>query len=213
MNYRRLCMGLRIKSANAPRRWLPTDQSLCIGRHTHGMTMGGQGIFHNMHDARQVANFLLDHADSRGIKLTNMEVLKHIYFAHGWHLASRGEPLISNRVEAWEHGPVIRAVYDAFKSFGSGPIMSRAAILDWETGELTEARGDFCAETTSLLRSTLDYYSGYGAFELSAITHEPGGPWHQVWNAPDGKVKLNMEISNSLIHRHFTCLSSGASIQ
>jgi DNA invertase Pin-like site-specific DNA recombinase len=64
LNYRRLCMGLRIKSAHTPRRWLPTDQSLCIGRHTHGMTMGGQGIFHNMHDARQVANFLLDHADT-----------------------------------------------------------------------------------------------------------------------------------------------------
>ena len=166
-----------------------------------------------MHDARQVANFLLDYADERGVALSNMAVLKHIYFAHGWHLASRGLPLISNRIEAWEHGPVIRSVYDCFKSCGAAPVKSRATTIDWATGEIVEARAAFSDETITLLRSTLDYYAGYGAFELSAITHEPGGPWDQVWNAGDGKVRLNMEISNKAIHDYFVSQSKSASIQ
>lgn len=166
-----------------------------------------------MHDARQVANFLLDYADQRGVELTNMAVLKLIYFAHGWHLVSRGEPLVSNRIEAWEHGPVIRTVYDCFKAFGPGRITSRATAVDWETGEVTEMRGDFCTETAALLRSALDYYSSYAAFELSKLTHEPGGPWDRVWNAGDGKVRLNMEISNSDIHSYFVRHSRSASIQ
>jgi uncharacterized phage-associated protein len=166
-----------------------------------------------MHDARPVANFLLDYADERGVTLTNMALLKHIYFAHGWHLASHGTPLVSNRFEAWEHGPVIRTVYDCFKKFDAGPITSRATTIDWETGEIAEAQAEFCAETADLLRATLDYYAGYGAFELSAITHEPGGPWDKVRNAGDGKVRLNMEISTKAIHDHFVEQSKIASIQ
>ena len=166
-----------------------------------------------MHDAREIANFLLDYADERGVALTNMAVLKHIYFAHGWHLASCGLALVSNRIEAWEHGPVIRSVYDCFKSHGSMSITSRATMVDWSTGEIVEARAALSEETKGLLRSTLDYYAGYGAFELSAITHEPGGPWDRVWNARDGKVRLNMEISNKAIHDYFAGQSKTASIQ
>lgn len=166
-----------------------------------------------MFDGREVANFLLDYADERRVPLTNMAVLKHIYFAHGWHLASRGEPLVSNRIEAWQHGPVIRAVYDCFKHFDAEPITSRATVIDWETGEISEARAEFGEDTIALLRSTLDYYAGYGAFELSEMSHAPGGPWDSVWNARDGKVRLNMEISNSTIHDYFVNQAKSGSIQ
>lgn len=166
-----------------------------------------------MYDARGVANFLLDYAETRGVRLTNMALLKHIYFAHGWHLASFGEPLVSNRIEAWQHGPVIRAVYDCFKQFGAEPINSRATVIDWATGEILEARAEFCAEIATLLRSTLDYYASYGAFDLSEITHARGGPWDRVWNARDGKVRLNMEILNQDIHDYFVSQAASANIQ
>ncbi|KPF49855.1 hypothetical protein IP65_20095 [Novosphingobium sp. AAP1] len=166
-----------------------------------------------MYDARQVANYLLACAERRGIRLTNMGVLKHIYFAHGWHLASFGTPLITNRVEAWEYGPVVRAVYDAFKIYGAGPITGRATIIDWDTGELIEARADFSSETSKFLDSILAYYSGFGAFELSDLTHVAGGPWDQVWNAGDGKVRLNMQISNDSIRAHFISQGKSATVQ
>lgn len=166
-----------------------------------------------MYDARQVANFLLDCAQDRGVTLTNMGVLKHIYFAHGWHLASFGKPLISNRIEAWEYGPVIKAVYDNFKVHGAGPVTSRATMMDMHTGEILEARAHFSQDTEKLLRSILAYYSGFGAFELSDLTHVRGGPWDQVWNAGDGKVRLNMEISNESIRLHFIEQGKTATVQ
>ncbi|GFZ79629.1 MULTISPECIES: Panacea domain-containing protein [Sphingobium] len=166
-----------------------------------------------MYDARAIANFMLDYADERRVALTNMAVLKHIYFAHGWHLAACGKPLISNRIEAWQYGPVIRAVYDCFKEFDARPITSRAYLTDWETGEVVAARADFGVDTIALLKATLDYYSGFGAYELSELTHMPGGPWDQVWNAGDGKVRLNMEISNQAIHDYFIKEAKSASIQ
>lgn len=166
-----------------------------------------------MFDARQVANFLLDYADDRGVKLSNMALLKHIYFAHGWHLASCNKPLVSNRIEAWQHGPVIRAVYDAFKHFEAGPILSRAMMIDLGTGGAVEAKGNFPVETEELLRSTLAYYSSYGAIELSEMTHAEGSPWDQVWNAGDGRVRLNMQIPNEAIRSYFVQQSKSVRIQ
>jgi uncharacterized phage-associated protein len=157
----------------------------------------------DMHDAREVANFLLDRADERRILLTNMEIIKHIYFAHGWHLVAKETPLIKNRIEAWQYGPVIRSIYDCFKEFGSQPITSRATVTDWSTGEIFTAAGNFSEETSNFLESSLLYYSGHQAFALSEMTHAQGGPWDRVWNARDGRVRMNMEISNHMIREHF----------
>lgn len=167
----------------------------------------------NMHDARAVANFLLDRADEMNVALTNMEILKHIYFAHGWHLVAFGKPLITNRIEAWQYGPVIRAVYDSFKNFDSAPITSRATLTDWATGEVVIAESDLTEGAEVLITSTLAYYSGYRAFELSEMTHAPGGAWDRVWNAGDGRVRMNMEITNSMIRNDFERQASEATRQ
>lgn len=166
-----------------------------------------------MYDARQVANFILDCADERGAGLTNMSVLKHIYFAHGWHLASYSKPLIVNRIEAWEHGPVVRSVYDCFKVHGSGIITSRAMMIDWETGEELVANGNFSPDTKDLIKSIVTHYLRFGAFQLSDLTHVRDGPWDKIWNARDGKVRLNMEISNESIRQHFIQQGKTATLQ
>lgn len=157
-----------------------------------------------MYEAKAVANFLLDLAAGEGVALTNMELLKHIYFAHGLHLASTNAPLISNRIEAWEYGPVIRSVYEEFKKFGSDPITARATKIDLSSGEILVAVEKFPIEIQDLIRFSFGYYSRYGAFELSRMTHEVDGPWDRVWNARDGKVRLNMEIPSEAIKAHFS---------
>jgi uncharacterized phage-associated protein len=45
-------------------------------------------------------------------------------------------PLIKNEFEAWENGPVVKVVRDAFKSFGGKKITSRAKKFNLYTGEM-----------------------------------------------------------------------------
>ena len=65
--------------------------------------------------AAAVANeFLhLAHRDDRPI--TPLKMQKLVYFAHGWHLAITGAPLISEPIQAWQYGPVISSLYQIFK--------------------------------------------------------------------------------------------------
>jgi len=40
-----------------------------------------------------------------------MHVQKLLYYAQGRHLAFKGQPIFTDTIEAWTHGPVVRAVY------------------------------------------------------------------------------------------------------
>ncbi|MFM9718924.1 Panacea domain-containing protein, partial [Streptomyces galilaeus] len=50
-----------------------------------------------------------------------MTLLKVLYFAHAWHLAKYGKPLVAQPFEAWRHGPVNRVVYDQYKEYRERP--------------------------------------------------------------------------------------------
>ena len=120
------------------------------------------------HDARRIANFLLDYGASQGRPVTTMALLKILFFAHAWYLAKAGRPLVGQPFEAWQYGPVSRVVYDQFKIYGRNPIEGRAKVLDvasarYEVAGYEQVDG----ETRALLRNVFDYYSQYHPFKLS----------------------------------------------
>ena len=71
------------------------------------------------HDARSVANEIIRHAHDDGKSVTHLQVQKLVYYCHAWMLGLYGEPLLKQPVEAWEYGPVIRAIYDSLRQYPS----------------------------------------------------------------------------------------------
>lgn len=65
-------------------------------------------------EARTVANYMLYIMGDAFDDLTNMKINKLLYFAQGHYLREYGEPLFDDGIEAWDHGPVIPAVYSAY---------------------------------------------------------------------------------------------------
>lgn len=157
-------------------------------------------------DAREVANFFLDCAVEQGAPLTNMSLLKLVYFAHGWHLTYFNEPLVKNRFEAWEYGPVVRVIYDHFKEFGDQPILDRATKFDPITQTHSNVEYSFSEELRKFLRGIFHSYAHMHAFRLSEITHETGSPWDAVWNQDKGAITPGMRIHDKEIRNHFASL-------
>ena len=155
------------------------------------------------YDAREVSNYILKLAIDSGRTLTQMSLLKMIFYAHGWYLASLGIPLFKQPVEAWEHGPVVKVVRDAFKSFGKKPIFGFAERIDLETGELKSLGFQLSPADEIFVSDIYLLYVEKSAFQLSDMTHEKNSPWDKVWNSKTTVGRLGLRIRNEDIRDYF----------
>lgn len=163
-------------------------------------------------DARSVTNFILDICELMDQSVTHLSLQKILFFCHAWSLVELNRPLIKQPFQAWKLGPVIQHIYNDFKQFGSQPINKRATNIDWDTGELVEAKYKFDLDTESLLRSVVFFYCRVQASDLVDMTHVVGGPWHKIWHHDDS-VRPGMEIPDQSIAEFYSCCRKPFSIQ
>lgn len=158
------------------------------------------------YDARAVANLVLDRATELGASVTQLQLYKIVYFAHGWYLAAKSQKLISQSFEAWSYGPVVRVLRDAFKEFGKEPITSKAERFDLFTGELSPVDPIEDQSDIAFVNQVVDFYHVYDGWELSDLTHEAGSPWDRVWNALKPVGNLGLRIDDEAICSYFVQL-------
>jgi uncharacterized phage-associated protein len=145
-----------------------------------------------MYSSLQIAEYFI----RKGIKdkrpMSLLKVMKMVYIAHGYFLATKGRPLIEEKIEAWKYGPVIPAIYGYYKSFKREPINKETypgvGLLYYNEGR-----------TTRFLDKVYDRYISFSASQLVRLTHEPGTPWSKTYSIGEsGKV-----IPNSLIAQYY----------
>jgi uncharacterized phage-associated protein len=154
-------------------------------------------------DVRAIANLVLDVADNSGAEVSNMALNKIVYFVHCDYLLESGEPLVSAKIEAWEHGPVFREIYHEFKRWSDAPIRGRATKVDPLSGEVVRAEISIPADKAFYLREIVKRYLGFTAAQLRALSHRAGGPWAVVWGH-DGRSNPGMRITDDLILKHYS---------
>ncbi len=127
-----------------------------------------------------------------------MWLQKLTYMAHGWNLAINQEPLISQDPEAWDNGPVFRAIWDHIKQYGYG--REHSELID--PGAQAPFRADLTASERQVIEHVWLKYRHLGARELSDLTHQPGTPWSNAYLRA-----RNATLSNTEIREHFSALA------
>jgi uncharacterized phage-associated protein len=156
------------------------------------------------YDVRDIANFTLDFAEERGVSLTNLALQKLLYFVHGWFYSIYDMPLIKNKFEAWQYGPVQRVIYDQFKPFKDAPIRDvRATYIEPSTGESVYRQPEINPEHAEVIRGVLEKYQRYSAGQLVRESHVEDSPWEYVWQQADEAIYPGMKIPDTLILDHF----------
>ncbi len=156
-----------------------------------------------MHSARSIANSILNIAHKAGKQLTNMQLQKLVYFAHGWHLALKGEPLLEDTVNAWNFGPVIPPLYNSLKKYGNGIVTEPIKRKDQETGEVVSFEEPESEYVKQLLQRVWEIYGNMTGAQMSYLTHQPDTPWDCTWK----KEKFSI-ITNESIRDHFLSLKA-----
>ncbi len=159
---------------------------------------------HLPHDARAVANLMLDRAAGLRLPLSHIALQKLLFFAHGRYRLARGCPLVSGLFEAWQFGPVHPLVYQAFKACGAATIGAfRATSFDYRAGEPRPLAvlGDPDAEEH--IESVLVTMGRMPIGRLVELSHAPRGPWAEAVNKSGTGEVLGLQISDRLLVERF----------
>ncbi len=134
-------------------------------------------------DARTVANYMIYIMSDAFDDLTNMKINKLLYYAQGHYLNKFGKPLFDDKIEAWDHGPVVPAVYRAYKGYGDSP------IKDYDQNSISQ----ITPEEEDILFNVARKYGKYTASTLRNKTHAVGSPWDQVYRPNQSNIEIPLE--------------------
>lgn len=145
------------------------------------------------YSAKDLANHIVTIRRSKRDTVTPLQLMKLVYLCHGWMLGKFGRPLVSDTFDAWRHGPVAPALYQATKKFGGGNV-----------DEVEGSRGIALEpDEADLVNTVTDFYAPYDGLRLSALTHAPGSPWETIWKLG----MTNASIPNDVIENYYSTLA------
>jgi uncharacterized phage-associated protein len=165
--------------------------------HTHGASGGcpvSPGMVEESHDARSIANLMLDEADRIGSRVTNLALQKLLYFAHATFLIERKQPLVSGYFEAWRYGPVHPGAYQAFRAAADREISFRAARLNVVTGVWTELSPPYDPDVRRHVARVMHLYGRLTPGRLVEIAHAKQAPWDFIVHKGRTSVALGLRI-------------------
>jgi uncharacterized phage-associated protein len=155
------------------------------------------------HDARSVANLMLDEGDRIGSRVTNLALQKLLYFAHAIFLIERKQLLVSGYFEAWQYGPVHPAAYQAFKTAGGREISFRATRLNVATGQAFELPPPSDPDVRRHLVRVMNLYGRLTPGRLVEIAHAKGAPWDFTVDKGRTSVAFGLRITDNVIVERF----------
>ncbi|MCI9585189.1 MAG: SocA family protein [Bacilli bacterium] len=127
--------------------------------------------------------------------LTHLKLQKLIYFAQGLFLAYTKKPLFNEKVMAWEHGPVVKEVYNNFSRFKRNEITIDLNKKELDIIDKLEAE----EKISTVLNFVYENFGKYTAWQLREMTHIKGGPWEKIVS----EKGLNNEIPQKLMGLYF----------
>lgn len=136
-----------------------------------------------------VAGYFLTLSDpEEGDTISNLKLQKLLYYAQGYHLAIYDEPLFSEPIYAWMHGPVVEEVYLEYKSNGGRGI---DIPEDFDFPSIPPEQQEF-------LNEIYNEFGQYSAWRLRNMTHaEP------TWIRANER---NEEITKTALKAYFGTL-------
>ena len=109
-----------------------------------------------------VAEYFLHLDDqSEGDGISNLKLQKLCYYAQGFHLAIHDNPLFTDPVMAWTHGPVVVDLYHLFKEYGKNNIPMPENL----SGRLMD-------QEKELITEVFQVFGQFSAWKLRNMTHE-----------------------------------------
>lgn len=149
-----------------------------------------------------VAKDILREAKSMKFEMTQLRLMKLVYFVYGFYLGETGKDLFEDKetICAWKFGPVILNLRDVIKTFGNRSIDE--GDIENE-GDGTNNQDSTCSMDSELYQTIVKFVlRNFGDISISKlidIVHKPSTPWYEIYHGN----KFSDVIPHELSRRYF----------
>ena len=151
------------------------------------------------YQAADVAACIIVTTNSLGSKISNLRLQKTLFFCQSEYLREFGQPLFSDKIAAWQYGPVVESVYYTYSHRGASNILKPSALVtDSETRERRPPR-ELSGKELSIVRRMVDTWKDKSVWDLVNETHKKGGAWDRTYNRDGDGSGYGKEITIDMI--------------
>lgn len=149
-----------------------------------------------MENAINIANYMLSKKP-----LTPKQVQKLLYYAYSLYLIKYNDKydlenmdrLFEDKIEAWQHGPVIRSVYDYIKGTAySNQLVCYSSLVNLKDSKIE-----------NFIDKIMAVFGQYSGYELEKMTHSEA-PWQLTYQDCDGNARCDKVIDDRLIYDFYS---------
>lgn len=137
--------------------------------------------------------FLSRRDDDAGELISNLKLQKLLYYSQGFHVAIFGvsNPLFSDKVYAWKHGPVVKNVYHHYSDRRSGALPKEGVPPIVEDDD----------ETLRFLDEIHRVFGKFSAWKLREMTHRED-PWLKNYEPDVDNIEIPLSDMAKYFKRH-----------
>lgn len=141
--------------------------------------------------AVDIANWFINQFDKEsGDVVTHLKIQKLLYYSEAWSQLLLSRDVFQEDMEAWAHGPVVRAVYNEFSGNGWDPLAPSKELIDFDE------------DTLDILSQVLETYGESSAKTLEHMTHKDR-PWIDARNGLAPEARCNTVMPKEDIKIYF----------
>lgn len=139
-------------------------------------------------DSVVLANYILKHHGP----MSHLKLQKLLFYCDAYCLAFFGEELVSDKFEAWVHGPVCRRVYNQMK--GASVLYTDMSYSPLQGIDEDAVFNQLPIDIKDLITDVLDNLTQWTGIELERATHREL-PWIEARDGFGEADKCHVEIS------------------
>lgn len=109
--------------------------------------------------------------------ISNLKLQKMLYFAQAYFLSKINKALFSDKIEAWEYGPVVPEIYHKYKRHGRNSII------------LISTNNDISEKHKEIIKEVWVAFGGYSARKLVDISHSHS-PWKDAYKSHKKEISV-----------------------
>lgn len=146
------------------------------------------------YDALDIAKYIIRWCDKNKLRITNLQLQKILFFIQKESIRRRGYGIFSNRIEAWQYGPVVPDVFYQFAGFGAMKL-----VLYEDLFSDVSPKDIIDDQSKEIIEGILREYIHVSPWDLVAKSHVSNGAWSNSISMGEKYPITDQDISYEIL--------------